>query len=125
MDNYTVNTGCQHYIEVVQSHLSRDYLLGHRIDAQGVRVTGFYTPALQHNKQIGHQESHVEYRIKFRFKPAHLCRIYSLTSLKKAVPKVVSARSNSNRLEAFLGELDYSVSEGVLINFTCWSLVLG
>lgn len=38
------------YIKVSKIYLSRDYLLGHRIYAQGVRVTGFYTPSLQQNK---------------------------------------------------------------------------
>lgn len=42
--------GKHEVLEVCKIHLSRDYLLGHRIDAQVARVTGFYTPALQHNK---------------------------------------------------------------------------
>lgn len=40
----------QTWSEVYEIHLSRDYLLGHRIHAQGARVSGFDTPALQHNK---------------------------------------------------------------------------
>lgn len=107
------------------SHLSRDYLLGHRIDAQGARVTGFYTPALQHNNIKEKKERVVEYRNKFRLKPAHLCRKYSQIGLKIADVKVGSARSKSNRLEALAGEIDYTVSEGAAIHFICWVLVLG
>jgi len=43
-------SGGQTQSKVWNIHLSGDYLLGHRIDAQGVRVSGFYTPALQHNR---------------------------------------------------------------------------
>lgn len=60
--NCTVHTACLQWgwicflegktqSEVWKIHLSRDYFLGHRIHAQGVRVTGFNTPALQHNSQ--------------------------------------------------------------------------
>lgn len=37
--------------EVSKVHLSRNDLLGHRVHAQGARVTGLYTPALQDNQQ--------------------------------------------------------------------------
>lgn len=37
--------------ELSKVHLSRNDLLGHRVDAQGARVTGLYTPALQENQQ--------------------------------------------------------------------------
>lgn len=37
--------------ELRKVHLSRNDLLGHRVDAQGARVTGLNTPALQEKNQ--------------------------------------------------------------------------
>lgn len=37
--------------EASKVHLSRDDFLGHRVHAQGARVTGLHTPALQDNQQ--------------------------------------------------------------------------